>query len=400
MGREVGKLSARRVDTVRKPGRYSDGANLYLNVKDGGSKSWLFIYRSNGKQREMGLGGLDRVPLAKARSLAAEAREALGAGRDPILEKRRPKMSTFGERADAYIESHKKAWKNQKHIDQWEMTMRVYAAPIREIPVNKVTTADVFQILEPIWVEKHETATRVRQRIESVMKSAKSLKLCEGDNPASLEALISLLPRMGKSQHHHPALPIEEMPDLIARLRERTGISARALEFTILTSGRTVEVIGARWDEIDDLGWLVPALRMKGKKEHRVPLSKRALEILAEMKKLGQPYIFPGAKIDGPLSNAAMSELLKDLRPGVTVHGTARSTFRDWCAEHTNFSRDVAEMALAHAIESKTEAAYRRGDLYMKRLDLAECWGKYCGGELGKILPLAERLKERRMATA
>ncbi len=399
MGREVGKLSARRVETVRKPGRHSDGANLYLNVKDGGSKSWLFIYRSDGKQREMGLGGLDKVPLARARSLAADAREALGAGRDPIQDKRRPKTPTFGERADAYIESHKKAWKNQKHIDQWEMTMRVYAGPIRQTPVNKITTAEVFEILEPIWVAKHETATRVRQRIESVMKSAKSLKLYEGDNPASLDALHSLLPRMGKSKGHHPALPVEEIPDFMAKLRARSSISARALEFTILTVARTNETIGGIWPEIDDLGWIVPAERMKNKKDHRVPLGDRALEILAEMRSMGRPYLFPGAQDDGPLSNMAMAELLKDMRPGVTVHGF-RSTFRDWCSEHTNFSRDVAEMALAHTIESETEAAYRRGDLYRKRLDLMETWDAYCAGRMAKILPLAEEIKRRKLATA
>jgi integrase len=399
MAREVGKLSARRVETARKPGRYSDGANLYLNVKDGGSKSWLFIYRSDGKQREMGLGGLDKVPLAKARSLAAAARESLGAGRDPILEKRRPRTPSFGERADAYIASHRKAWKNQKHIDQWEMTMRVYAASIRETPVNQVTTADVFQILEPIWVAKHETATRVRQRIESVMKSAKSLKLYEGDNPASLEVLNSLLPRMGKSQNHHPALPVEEMPDFMAKLRGRSSISALALEFTILTASRTCEVVGARWDETDELGWMVPGQRMKNKKPHQVPLSGRALEILQQMRAFDHPFIFPGAKAGRHLSNMAMSELLKDLRPGVTVHGF-RSTFRDWASEHTHFSRDVCEMALAHTIESETEAAYRRGDLFRKRLKLMETWDAYCAGRMAKILPLAEEMRQRKLATA
>ena len=399
MARSVDKLSDRTVKTIKKPGRHSDGGNLYLNVKDGGSKSWLFIYRIGGKQREMGLGDLKRVTLAKAREIGRVARDLLGKHKDPLVEMRKPDKPTFGERADAYIKANKPAWKNEKHIAQWEMTMREYAKPIREKSVDQITTADMVAILEPIWITKHDTAIKVRQRIEAILDSAKSLGHFSGDNPASKKILKTLLPNYTAPENHHAALEIEKIPDFMKLLRLRSGTSALALEFTILTASRTGEVIGAKWDEIDDLGWLVPAPRMKGKKEHRVPLCNRALEILDEMRKLDSPYIFPGPKRDKHLSNMAMAQMLEDLDDEITVHGF-RSTFRDWASEHTNVSRDVCEMALAHAIESKTEAAYRRGDLFMKRFDLAQTWAKFCAGEMGQIVSLAERLKEARASAA
>ena len=395
MARSINKLSALFVEKTKKPGRHSDGGNLYLNVKDGGSKSWLFIYRFGGRQREMGLGDFNKVPLAKAREAARAARELLGDLTDPLEHRRQPDVPTFGERADAYIKAHKPGWKNAKHIEQWEMTMREYAKPIRGKRVDLITTADVFAILEPIWLAKHATAAKTRQRIEIILDSAKSLGHFKGDNPASKKILNPLLPKAPEGETHHTALSVEDMPAFMEKLRARRNISALALEFTILTAARTSEAIGAKWEEFDDLGWLVPAVRMKTGTAHRVPLCNRALEILNEARELGSKYLFPGPKGDRPLSNMAMAELLDGLWPGVTVHGM-RSTFRDWASEHTNFPREVCEMALAHAIESKTEAAYRRGDLFMKRYELADRWAKYCAGELGKILPLAQRLKEAR----
>ena len=399
MGRQVNKLSARTVETLRKPGRHSDGGNLYLNVKDGGSKSWLFIYRFGGRQREMGLGDFTKVSLARAREFAQTARAQLGDGIDPLGIKQQPTKPTFGERADAYIKANKPGWKNEKHIAQWEMTMREYAAPIRGKRVDEITSADIVGILEPIWLTKHDTATKVRQRIEAVLNSAKAMGFVAGDNPALKSNLKDLLPKPPRTDGHFAAMAISDLPDFMTALRARSGISARALEFTILTAARTSETIGATWGEFDDLGWIVPPERMKGGKEHRVPLSARALEIVKEMREGGSDYVFSGAKKGSPLSTAAMSELLKGMKPGLTVHGF-RSTFRDWTSDHTSFSRDVCEMALAHAIESKTEAAYRRSDLYMKRLDLMEAWEGYCSGKTGKVLPLAEQLRKRREAAA
>lgn len=399
MIRELGKLSARKVETLRKPGRHSDGGNLYLNVKGSGAKSWLFIYRIGGKQREMGLGSLERVPLAKARTLAREAREALGSGRDPIHEKKRPKTATFGQRADAYVKAHKAAWTNLKHVAQWETSLGLHAASLREKPIDQITPADVVGVLEPLWSVKHETARRTRQRIEAVMKSAKALGQFQGDNPASREVLHTLLPKLTVSEKHHAALPIEEIPDFFMKLRQRPSVSSAALEFTILTAARSGEGLGATWREIDGIVWNVPKERMKGKRPHRVPLCQRSLEILDQMRLLGARYIFPGAGSDTHLSNMAMAELLKDLRPGITVHGF-RSTFRDWCSEHTNFPSEVAEMALAHLIGNKTEAAYRRQDLFIKRSLLMETWAKYCNGDAGRILSAIEQIKNARRATA
>jgi integrase len=381
------------VKRERKPGLYADGRNLYLYVQKGQGKSWLFIYRFGGKQREMGLGSFDNVPLAKARELAEAARHLLGQGKDPIEERRRPSsVPTFGERADAFITANKDVWKNAKHAAQWEMTLRKYAAPIREKRVDQVTTADIFAILEPIWKKKHDTAVKVRGRIEAVLESARSLGHFSGDNPASRRVLKALLADVPKSKKHFPAMKIEQVPDFMQELRARTGVSARALEYTILTAARTGEVIKAKWGEFDGPTWTTPAKRMKARKDHQVPLCERPRQILAEMRELGQPYVFPGRKKERPLSNAAMAKLLKEMREEVTVHGF-RSTFRDWASEHTEFSHEVCEMALAHVVENETEAAYRRGDLFVKRYALMKRWAEFCAGELGQVLSLADRIR-------
>jgi hypothetical protein len=246
MARSIAKLSARAVETIRKPGRHSDGGNLYLNVQDGGSKSWLFIYRVGGKQREMGLGDLSKVGLAKAREKAKEARELIGAGKDPIEEKRRPAKPTFGERADAYIKAKEAGWKNSKAKPAWVLTTQTYAASIRAKPIDTITTADIVSILEPIWIAKHPTAHKVRQRLEQIFQSAKALELYPGDNPASKVKLKELLPAVAPSERHFAALAIEDVPDFIRKLQQHSGISALALEFTILTASRTTEAVIAQ----------------------------------------------------------------------------------------------------------------------------------------------------------
>ena len=382
---EPGRLNARKVATLTKPGRHADGGNLYLYISKAGARSWVFMFERAGRQREMGLGPVRDVPLSRARQLAAEARRQLAEGLDPLIERRRKTQTrSFGEVADAYVEAMKPQWSNPKHIAQWTMTLTVHAAALRAVPVGEVSTDAVMDVLKPLWSKLPETASRLRGRIESVLDAAKAQGLRSGENPARWRGhLDQLLPRRPKlSRGHHKALPFDKVPSFMARLRQADSLSALALEFTILTAARTSETIGARWDELDLKGrtWVVPAVRMKAKRPHRVPLSPDALAIVERLTSLRiGPFVFPGTKAERHLSNMALLEMLKGMGVDSTTHGF-RSAFRDWVSELTNFPGDLAEAALAHIVKDKTEAAYRRGDLFEKRRALMEAWAKFCRG--------------------
>jgi integrase len=301
---------------------------------------------------------------------------------------------TFRQVAESYISANEGGWRNDKHRQQWKTTLSTYVYPvIGEMPVAEVGTAHVLQILEPIWKEKAETASRVRGRIETILDAAKARGYREGENPARWRGHIAqILPARSRlTRGHHKALPYEAIPEFVGKLRAREAVAALALEFTILTAARTGEVIGAKWDEVDmdKAIWTIPPARMKAGKEHRVPLSARAVEILNETQRFGKEWLFPAAR-GGKLSGMAMTMLLRRMGVDVTVHGF-RSAFRDWAAERTSYAHEVAEMALAHTIENKVERAYRRGDLFDKRRRLMDDWAAYCGSggaEGEKVTPI------------
>lgn len=409
MKRQLLKLSSKSVAAAKKPGYYGDGGGLYLQVSAFGTKSWVFRYTIAGRAREMGLGPLHTVSLAEARQKAVDCRRLVLARVDPIEARdtehagkvlSAARSITFRQCAAVYIKAHRAGWKNAKHADQWTNTIEAYCSPvIGSLPVQAVDTGLVLKVLEPIWTEKPETASRLRARIEKVLDWATVRTYRTGDNPARWRGhLDKLLPKLEKRKRvkHHPALPFDEMGKFMELLREQDGVAARALEFLILTATRTGEVIGAKWGEIDLNAalWTIPAGRMKAHREHRVPLPPRALKLLRALynAKLGD-YVFPGQKEDAPLSNMAMLELLKRMeRDDITVHGF-RSTFRDWAAERTNYPREVCEMALAHAVGDQVEAAYRRGDLFEKRRRLMIDWAKHCElhRQPGKVLPLRRK---------
>lgn len=391
MGCFVGHLNAMMVKKLTKVGRHSDGNNLYLQITKSGSKSWIFRYMMNGKAREMGLGSLDILSLAEAREKAADARKLLNAGSDPILAKRIQETKiadshSFQECAQKYIDTYSSTWKNPKHRNQWKNTLTTYAYPvIGEINVKDVELHHIKTILEPIWHNKNETASRLRGRIERILDWAKVSGLREGENPARWRGhLENLFPKPSKVQtiQHFEALPYQKLPVFFKELLFRSDVSALALKLLILTATRTNEIIAARWDEFDlkKALWTIPALRMKMGKEHRIPLCKSAIELLkklAEMK--DSEYVFTSVR-GKHLSNMAMLQLLKrwpeEKYKNYTVHGF-RSSFRDWTAETTDYSNEVCEMALAHVISNKAEAAYRRGDLLEKRKQLMYEWESF-----------------------
>lgn len=392
------KLSKRRIETAGV-GRHSDGGGLYLLVDTAGNRRWIWRYwqgpRKGGKLSELGLGPLRDVSAAAARELARLMREAVATGRDPRGVRQAPGAApTFGSIADHYIETMRPSWRGAKHAAQWEMTMRVYAGPLRARPVNAIVVADVLAVLRPIWTRIPETAGRVRGRIELVLDAATAAGHRTGENPARWRGnLKHLLPPPAKLVRGHlAAVPYHEVRDLVARLRALESVSARCLEFAILTAARTREAIGCRWDEIDLSArvWTVPAARMKGKREHRVPLSDRAISILAGLEAIRTTasYVFPGQRRGQPLSDMAMTMCLRGLRPGFTVHGF-RSTFRDWAGDCTTIQREIIEAALAHVIGDKAEQAYRRGDALERRRELMDAWCRYLDdAEAGNVIML------------
>jgi integrase len=388
------ELNSLQVRNQKKPGRYRAGDNLWLQVTasksgDGVVKSWLLRYVLDGREHWMGLGSLRFFTLKEARTRAKKHLQMLVDGIDPLEDRRERRDArraeaagriTFRDAAKKFLELHSPHWKNSKHRQQWGNTLKTYAFPtLGSRPVSAVDAAVINEALAPIWTAKPETAIRVKQRIERVLQWIKD------GQPLPVQGA-------GKRVKHHEALPFGEVPAFMARLRERDSISARALEFTILTAARTGEAIGARWDEIDGHVWTVPAERMKGARPHRVPLSSRVRAILAALPRDDSGFIFPAAA-GKHLSNMAMLQLLRGMNNnGLTVHGF-RSSFSDWARERTNYPRDVVEMALAHAVKDKTEAAYRRMDALPKRSKLMEDWARFCSSPAleGKIVPMQER---------
>ena len=410
MGRKAKELSALEVNRLSKAGMYFVGgvAGLALQVSGAGARSWILRKMIAGKRRDMGLGGFPDVTLAGAREKARQIRELVDQGIDPIEDRRakratlaaeRAKAMTFAQCVTAYLDAHGDSWGNAKHRQQWANTLDTYANPIiGNLNVAAVDTGLVLKVLERIWKTKTETATRLRGRIENILSWATVRGYRQGENPARWKGhLDKLLAARSKIQQvtHHAALPYAELGGFMADLAKMDGMGARALEFAILCASRSGEVRGATWDEIDlNAGvWIIPAGRMKAKREHRVPLSGKAASLLNALPRLdGTELVFPGTS--GQLSNMSLTAVLRRMDRGdLTAHGF-RSTFRDWAAEQTAYPSEVVEMALAHTIGNKVEAAYRRGDLFDKRRRLMDDWAKYCGtvrGVVGEVLALKKQ---------
>ncbi len=420
MGRRAATvLTARQVQTTTKLGYLADGMQPGLNLQvtpgqNGLSRSWVFRYTSptTQKRREMGLGSLDARSLADAREVASNLRLQVLNGYDPKdardADRRerqlaRAKQLTFKEAATQCIAAKAHEWRNVKHAAQWSTSLETYAHPvIGSRLVSEITTEDVLRLLEPIWTTKTETATRVRQRIETVMDWCKARKLMTGDNPASLKGgLGQLLPKASKvaKVKHHAALPYTDVHAFVQALRNKQGVSPKALEFLVLTAARSGEVLGARRDEFDLTAnvWTIPADRMKAGKEHRIPMCTRAREIVDAMFSAGtSDFVFPGSTGENGLSSAALLAIMKGMPQfsAYVPHGM-RSTFRDWGAEMTNFSNEVLELALAHTIKNQAEAAYRRGDQLAKRAKLMQLWQQYVDSpkSLDVVVPITTRVK-------
>jgi integrase len=397
VARQINRLNARAVATLAEYGRHADGGGLYLSISPNGGRRWVFLYRWHGKPTEIGFGSARDVTLARARELAKDARGRLAEGINPKEARKAIEGTTFGECADRLIAAMRPSWRNDKHAAQWEMTLREYAAPLRRLPAHAITTDGVLSVLKPLWNEKPETASRLRGRIERVLDAAKAQGFRTGENPARWRGhLDQLLPRRQRlTRGHHAAMRYGDMPAFIGGLQSRRATAALALEFVILTAGRSGEVLGARRDEFDleRAVWTVPAHRMKAGREHRVPLSARALKIIKALHEVESgEFVFVGHKPGKPLSGMALEMVLRRMKlDDVTVHGF-RSAFRDWAAECTNFTNEVCEAALAHAVTNKVEAAYRRGDLFEKRRKLMDAWAAFCSAPkaAGKIVPIRE----------
>jgi integrase len=402
MARQINRLAARTVDTLTKPGRHADGGGLYLSISSEGRRRWVFLFTWNGKLREAGLGSANKggLSLKAARDKAAEGRALVADGVDPIAHWSKPGASgvpTFGEMADSYIEAHKGSWRNDKHAAQWTMTLTTYCEAIRKLPVDRVDTEAVLSVLKPHWSRASETASRLRGRIEAVLDAARAKgHIARNEaNPARWRGhLDKLLPKPRKlTRGHHAAMPYAEVPGFIADIGRREATAARALEFCILTATRSSETMQARWSEIDLNGkiWTLPAARMKAGREHRVPLSARAVAILKDMKEAADgDYVFPGQRPGRPLSNMALDMFLRRAKSEYTTHGF-RSSFRDWAGNETHFPRELAEHALAHVIGDKAEQAYRRSDALERRRELMDAWARFCEGEAGANIVALKR---------
>lgn len=394
LAKEMGALVVSR---LKAEGLHAVGgvAGLYLQVR-GPSKSWILRVMVGKKRRDMGLGGYPSVTLAMAREKARQAREAIGGGVDPIMERERVKSAlvaaqlselTFDQATKKFLDARSDEWRNAKHRQQWENTLATYASPVLgNLLVADIQREQVLAVLEPIWKTKTETASRLRGRIESVLDWASARGYRQGDNPARwrghLDQLLAKPSKIAKVEHH-AALGIDQVPKFMADLCQREGTGARALELLVLTAVRSGEVRGAVWSEIDLAGavWTIPASRMKAGREHRVPLSKPALDVLNSLPRVeGCDLVFPGAQ-NKPLSDMTLTGVIRRMDVDAVPHGF-RSTFRDWVSERTSYPSDVAEMALAHTIQNKVEAAYRRGDLFAKRAELMNEWASFCLGAL------------------
>jgi integrase len=410
MVRTIGWLKALTVERARKPGLYPDGGGLWLQIKGKGARSWVFRFKvqgiAGGKARAMGLGSFHDFGLAEARARAAECRRLIAEGIDPIAKREAERAQrrldtatakTFRWCAVELVKDKRAGWRNARHASQWSNTLEAYAYPeLGDVPVAAVDVAAVLRVLRPIWNAKPETASRLRGRVEAVLSWAAVHGYRHGNNPAQWRGrLDAILPSKGKLKtvKHHPALPYSKIGAFVTELRALDSVAARALEFAILTAARVSEVTGATWAEVDLAAalWTVPADRIKAGREHRVPLSAAALVILrgVEREQRGA-FIFQGNRPGKALSVSALPFVLKRMgREDLTVHGF-RSTFRDWAAEQTNFPSEAAEMALAHAVGSRVEAAYRRGDMIERRRQLMEAWARYCGtvSKGGKVVSI------------
>lgn len=395
------KLTDSKVKALSEPGIYGDGGGLYLRVRPG-SKAWKFIWKRYGIRREIGLGpygsGAGHISLATARAKAEEARNIVGAGGDPKTDmaerKATARVVTFGTVADEYIETMKPKWRGAKTLPRWERFASTYAKGIRAVPIDRVATDDVVRVLRPLWHDKRETATKVREALKLVLDHAKARGLRSGDNPAQWKGhLDQILPAHGPlAEGHHAAMPYADVPAFLTRLLTVGGNGALALEFAVLTAARSGEVRGATWEEMDlDAGlWTIPASRMKSAKPHRIPLSPRAVQIVRRMKEGAfNAFVFPGRRDDRPLSDMTLAKALKTAGAGeYTVHGF-RSSFRTWVAEQTTFQRELAEQALAHAVGDTVERAYQRGDALEKRRKIMDAWAAFLKTEKsGNVVPL------------
>jgi integrase len=410
----IGKLTALDVTRAKGPAVLHDGGGLYLRVSGTGAKSWVFRFQLGGKRRDMGLGPYPGFSLAEARGRAAQHRKQRHDGIDPLTERKAVRSAarldaamtlTFRECAESYITAHNAGWRNARHAAQWPTTLNAYVYPVfGALPVQAIDVGLVMKALEPIWTEKPETASRVRGRIESVIDWATARGYRQGENPARWRGhLENLLPRRSKIRRveHHAALAYDDLPEFLVRLRGRAGMAALALEFVILTAARTGEALGATWGETDLSAkvWTVPVVRMKAGREHRVPLCDAALVVLNKARPCAlmrngdldpAAPVFPGLRRSVPLAPGAMMALLRRMgRDDLTIHGF-RSSFRDWAAESTNYPREVVEMALAHTVGDKVEAAYRRGDLFERRRRLMADWAQFCEGRPvgGEVVPI------------
>lgn len=389
MARLLNRLSARSVDTLKKPGLHADGGGLYLRIDEAGAKRWTFVYRWRGKRKEMGLGPVRTIRLADARVSAEAARKQVQDGIDPVEARKATRAIsaglTFGALADEVVESLKPGWKNPKHAAQWEMTLREYVH-FRDKPVALVTTDDVEGALRPIWLTIPDTASRLRGRIERVLDVAKARGLFQGENPARWRGHLSvILPKQPKLvRGHHAAMPYADLPAFMVELRKRHSMGARCLEFTILTVARTTEATDAKPVELgkDRMVWTVPAERMKNGKEHRVPLEEKASTLVSDLLEVGgrrATYVFPGLTKGKPISSATMDAVLVRMEQPYTVHGF-RSSFSDWAHEKTSFPHELIEMCLAHTVASATSKAYWRGDALDQRREIMRAWQDYLGG--------------------
>ena len=410
MARQINQLNARTVDSIKEPGRHSDGGGLYLVVapaaasvdgKPQVSRRWAFLYRSSGKLREMGLGpaGSGGVKLAEARAAAEACRMQIRQGIDPIDARKAEKAkggTSFREVAEALHAARQDGWRSAKTRKQWLASLTTHCKPIWNMDVADIEIADVVKTLKPIWTTKAETAGKVRSRIEAVLDAAKHKGIIAEDrrNPAQWRGVLAfeLAQRPTLQRGHFKSMPFGEVGAFIAKLRTRPATAARCLELLILCASRSAEALGARWEEfdLDAKVWTIPAPRMKEGREHRVPLSNRAVEVVREMEKLraiGNDYVFPGTKPHKPLSSMALEMLLRRMKIDATVHGF-RSSFRDFAGECTSHPREVAEVALSHIVGNDVERAYRRGDALEKRRALMQAWADYVEGATAQVIPL------------
>lgn len=389
MARAFNVLTAKTVEAAKTAGRLHDGGGLYLRVKPSGARSWSFRWKRNGQLHELAIGPYPAVSLAVARSKAAGHRETLAMGGNPKTERETSSEPSFGECAEKFLEAKENGWSNAKHRQQWRNTLTTYCKPIWKRQVSDIALEDVLTVLQPIWSKRPETASRLRGRIEKVLSFAQTHGWRSGGNPAvwrgNLENVLTKPKKLVRG--HHAAMAYEKVPDFIERLKSHQAMAARALEFLILTAGRSGEVLEARWNEVDlENGvWTVPAERMKARKEHRVALSNEALAILQTLSEIRiSEWVFPGQKPNRPLSGMAMEMLLRRMKvTDATVHGF-RASFRDWAGDCTSFSRELAEAALAHRIGNAVEQAYRRSDALEKRRALMAAWTNHCMGLTNK----------------